>query len=105
EALEVIEGVVECMNFQFAAVAGTGIHFADGEAASKPAPRGAFDACGQLGERGVGGRGWRLGQWAAREALEQGSAHATFSSISIVSRGNVNPVSWPGATWRAPNRC
>ena len=67
EALEVVEGVVERMNFKLAAVAGSGVDFADGEAASKPAPRGAINACGEFGERRVVGRRRRLGQRTARE--------------------------------------
>ena len=44
EALEVVEGVVERVDFQLAAVAGAGIDLADGEAAAEPAPRRAIDA-------------------------------------------------------------
>ena len=47
EALEIVEGVVERVDFQFAAVAGAGVDLADREAAAEPAPRGAIDAGGQ----------------------------------------------------------
>ena len=53
EALEIVEGIVERMDFQLAAVAGAGIDLADREAAAEPAPRGAIDAAGELGQRRI----------------------------------------------------
>ena len=44
EALEVVEGVVERVDLQLAAVAGAGIDLADRQAAAEPAARGAVDA-------------------------------------------------------------
>ena len=43
EALEIVEGVVERVDLELAAVAGAGIDLADREAAAEPPPRGAID--------------------------------------------------------------
>ena len=75
ETLEIVEGVVERVDFQLAAVAGAGIHLADREAAAEPAPRRALDAGRQFGERGVVRRRRRFGQRGVRQAFEQCPAH------------------------------
>ena len=45
EALEIVEGVVERVDFKLAAVAGAGVDLADREAAAEPAARGARRRC------------------------------------------------------------
>ena len=42
EAFEIVEGVVEGMNFQLAAIAGTGVHLANRQAAAEPLARRAL---------------------------------------------------------------
>lgn len=49
EPLQVIKGIVDRMDFKFAAVARAGIDLADGEAAAEPAQRCGIDGCGQFG--------------------------------------------------------
>ena len=39
EALKIVKGIVERVDFELAAIAGAGIHLADGEAAAEPAAR------------------------------------------------------------------
>ena len=62
EAFEIVEGVVERVDFQLAAVAGAGIDFADREAAAEPAVRGAVEPLCKLGQRGLVRGRRRLGQ-------------------------------------------
>ena len=50
EALEIVEGVVQRVDLELAAIAGPGIDLADGEAAAKLPPRGAIEICRKLGE-------------------------------------------------------
>ena len=57
EAFEIVERIVERVDFELAAVAGAGVDLADGQAASQPSMRGAVDLLCKLGERRfVGGR-------------------------------------------------
>ena len=62
ETFEIVEGVVERMDFQFAAVAGAGIDLADRQAAAQPPARGAIDLRGEFGQRRVVRGRRRLGQ-------------------------------------------
>ena len=48
EALKIVEGVVERMDLELAAVAGAGIDLADRQAAAEPPPRRMIDARRQL---------------------------------------------------------
>ena len=58
EALEIVERIVERVDFQFAAVARAGIDFADRQAAAEPALRRTVEIGGQRCERsGFGDRG------------------------------------------------
>ena len=75
EALKIVEGVVECVDFKLAAVAGAGIDLADCQAAAEPAPRRALDARRQFGKRGAIRCRRRFGQRPAGEAFQQCSAH------------------------------
>ena len=50
EAFQVVERVVECVDLQFAAVAGAGVDLADRQAAAEPALRRAVEVCRQRGE-------------------------------------------------------
>ena len=53
EALEIVEGVLQRVDLQLAAVARAGIDLADRERAAEPALGRKIDAAGKLGERGV----------------------------------------------------
>ena len=57
EALEIVEGVVERVDLELAAIAGAGIDLADGEAAAELRARHAAEICRKLGERGFVGAG------------------------------------------------
>ena len=57
EAFEIVERIVERVDFQLAAVAGTGIDLADRQRAAELGARGAFEALGKLGERRLVGCG------------------------------------------------
>ena len=57
EPLEIVEGVVQRVDFQLAAIARSGINLADGEAAAEPALRGTIEIAGKLGEPGSVGAG------------------------------------------------
>src|SRR5262249_51948277 len=76
ESLEIVERVVERVNLELAPIARPGIDLADREAAPQALPRGALDARRELGERRFVLVRRRFRQGAAKEALEQGSAHA-----------------------------
>jgi hypothetical protein len=80
EALEIVEGVVERVNFKLAAVAGAGVDFADGEAAAKSAPRGAIKTCREFGKRRVVGSRRLFGQRAACEPLRATVCASTKNS-------------------------
>ena len=75
ETFEIIEGIVERMNFKLATVAGAGIDLADRQAAAEQASRGAVHLLGQFSEGGIVGLRRRLGQRSSGQALEQRSAH------------------------------
>ena len=53
EALEIVEGVVERVNLQLAAVARAGIDLADRQAAAEPPPRRPVEPARQLRQRGI----------------------------------------------------
>ena len=57
EAFEIVEGIVERMDLQFAAIARARIDLADRETAAKPSPRRPLEARSQFGERGSSGSG------------------------------------------------
>ncbi len=84
EALEVVEGVVERVDLQLAAVAGAGIDLADREAAAEPPARGALDAGGELGQRRVVGPRRRARSAAAGTGFEEQLAHG--ASLEVVAR-------------------
>ena len=70
EALEIVERVVERVDFQFAAVAGAGVDLAYRKAAAETTARGGIDAPGKLIERFVVGLRRRFGQCSMGNALE-----------------------------------
>ena len=57
EPLEIVEGVVERMDLELAAIARAGVDLADGEAAAELPPRRAVERLGKLGEARIVGRG------------------------------------------------
>ena len=79
EAFEIVERVVERVDFQFAAVAGAGIDLADRQAAAEPPARRAVEARGELGERASSGDGRRLGERRSRSRLLNSSLRMTRS--------------------------
>ena len=62
EAFEIVEGIVQRVDLELAAVARAGIDLADRQAAAEPPARRAIDARGELGERRVVGAGAALGE-------------------------------------------
>jgi hypothetical protein len=60
EALEIVERIVQRVDFQFAAVARTGIDLADRQAAAEPPPRGTVELPCKLAKRARRRRGAAL---------------------------------------------
>ena len=71
EALDVVIGVVERVDFQLASIAGSGIDLADRQAAAEPSPRGLAERRGELRHGGVIGRRRPLGERPAKYAFEK----------------------------------
>jgi hypothetical protein len=71
EPLDVVKGVVEGVDLEFAAVARAGIDLADRQAAPQPTARRVVDLPGQFGERGIVRCRRRLGQRRARQAAKE----------------------------------
>src|SRR5437868_14271951 len=79
EAFDVVVGIVERMDFEFASVARSGIDLAYGEASPELPPRGAPDGCGEFGHRSIVRR-WRpFGERLAEQALKKQLAHLVLS--------------------------
>lgn len=77
EAFEIIERVVQCMNFQLTAVARAGVHFSDSKTPTETPARHSLERRGEFGERVIV-RGWGgLRQWSVDHAIEQQFAHAS----------------------------
>jgi hypothetical protein len=75
EPLQVVKGVAQGVDLQLAAVAGTGVHLADRQAAPEPSARGPIHLRAQFGQ-GRLGRGWRGDrQRQSQQILEQRLAH------------------------------
>ena len=53
EALDVVIGVVERVDFEFASVAGSGVDLADRQASAEPPPRGAMKRGCEFVDRGI----------------------------------------------------
>src|SRR6185295_7200242 len=75
EALDIVEGIVERMNFKLAAIAGTGIDFADRQRPAESPPGGASKRARQFGEMIAVERRRRLGHRRSDQAVEQELAH------------------------------
>ena len=86
EAFQIVEGIVEGVDLELAAVAGAGVDLADRQRAAEPTARGAVDALRELGEARIVGRGRRLGEGGLEQALEQQLAHGALSR---------SQMSWP----------
>src|SRR5262245_21827308 len=82
ETLEIVEGIVEGVDFELAAVAGAGVDLTDREAAAEPFARGTVDTPRELGQRRVVLSRCRLGERRSQQALEQDAAHE-----AILARG------------------
>ncbi len=76
EALEIVEHVIERMDLELAAVAGTGVDLANREGSAEPPPGSLIHSGCKLGERGVVRRRRCFGQRPLYEALEQQFTHA-----------------------------
>src|SRR5262249_18285787 len=83
EALEIIEGVVERVNLQLAAVAGTSIDLADRQTAAEPAPCHRVKFAGELRQRRMVSSRRRFGERPAQHALKQSPSH--LSALSPVA--------------------
>src|SRR5581483_11822612 len=88
EALEIVEGIVERVDFQLAAVAGARIDRADGEAAAEPSACRAVDARRKLGQRRIVKPRRRFGERRPGQAFKQRSAHRRFCSFGTRSDGS-----------------
>src|SRR5689334_6506020 len=75
ESPQVVEGGVEGVDLQPAAVAGARVDLPDREAATEVAARRLLQPGRELGEASLGGRRRRLGQGRLQDALEQKLAH------------------------------
>src|SRR5262249_43145292 len=75
EALDVIERVVECVDFEFAAIAGAGVDLTDRKTAAEPASSSALDAHSEFGKGSVVHGRRRFGERPAREAFKQRWTH------------------------------
>ena len=82
EAFQVVERVVERVDFQFAAVAGAGIHLADRQAAAEPPLRRAVEVARRA--RQGPDRGHRFCHGRA-QALEERSQHGPSRSMGACS--------------------
>ena len=70
KSLEVIKGISQGLDFEFAAIAGSGVHFANGEAAPEAAPRRARYARREFADFHIHSFGTRFGQRAVGHAFE-----------------------------------
>ena len=75
ETFQVIKGVVERVDLEFAPVARTGINLPNREAAAQTPARSAPNAGAQLSQHLFIRDRRRFGQRAAHETLEENSAH------------------------------
>ena len=75
KTLQIVEGVAERVDFQFAAVARPRIDLANGKAAAQTPPRRGIDLQSQFGQRVLVHRRGALRQRQAEQALEQKLAH------------------------------
>ena len=81
EALDVVIGVVERVDFELASVARAGVDLADRETSPEPPPRGAADGGCEFAQRGIVRRRRLLGQWQAEQALKKQLAHLCVSLV------------------------
>jgi hypothetical protein len=75
EPLEIVESVLQRVDFQFAAVARAGIDLADRERAAEPALGGQIDAAGKRREVGVLHGGRYLRHRVSQQRFEHQPAH------------------------------
>src|SRR3974390_217272 len=75
EALEIVERVVQRVDFQFAAIARAGVDLTNGERTPEPRASGAVHVRGEFGERGLVRPRRGLRQRCVRNAFEQSAAH------------------------------
>ena len=81
KSLEVVERIVEGVDFELAAVAGSGVDLANCQAAAQASARGAIEASCELIHCSVAQRWRRLGERRAKHTLEKQFAH-----LEIVAR-------------------
>ena len=75
ESFEIIENVIERMDLEFAPIAGTGVHFPDGERSTKALSSDAVDSSAELGENGIICGRRRFGQRTVEQTLEEHPTH------------------------------
>jgi len=75
EPFEVVERIVERVNFQFAAVARAGVDLADRQRTPELGARGTVDALRQFGETRRVGLGRSFGERPMGETFQQRAAH------------------------------
>jgi hypothetical protein len=72
---EIVIGIAKCVDLKFAAIARSGINFAQRETAAKPPPHGTIERCGHFCHRTRIER-WRgFRQRRGNHALEEMFAH------------------------------
>ena len=75
EALQIVDGVVQRMDLELAAVARAGVDLADGERAAEAAAGRLVEAVGKTLQKLIGWLGCGYGSGPAQEPLEQEPAH------------------------------
>lgn len=75
ETFEIVERIVERVDFQFAAVARAGIDFADRQASTETLRGRRMNPLDQLFNSRIISRGSSLRQWTSHDPLEQKPAH------------------------------
>ncbi len=81
EAFEIIECILQRVDFQLAAITGAGIDLADRERAAKATPGCTVNAPCQFGKRRIVDRRRRFGHGFLQQLLKNELAHAGFLEI------------------------
>ena len=92
EALQVVERIVQCMDFQFTAVAGAGIDLADGQTAAETALRRAVKLRTKLGEFRIVRNGFRDRRSQALEECPQHWRHTLLYRRTETATPSVIPA-------------
>ena len=75
EALDVVVGVIQRVDFKFASIAGSGVDFAYRKAPAETPPRGKANGHCEFGHRGIVRRRRLFGERPAKQAFKKQLAH------------------------------